>query len=208
MNSLKVQDDTHKSAYGQRGRCHSSDSRREDNIFHEAWKKTPGGMNGLVITLAVFSTASWMLFNFSFTSNLSGELLRTRRDLFVAILTLSIICNVFALLFFVSFFRASSTDPGRIPDSPPWNQVDPNSIASSSLESKKAGGPRFCRYERRYKPDRAHHCSQYALMTSLNSYSIGVSDAHYEWTITVRGLITVSAFGITSFSSSRYSTAL
>jgi hypothetical protein len=116
-------------------------------------------MNGLIISLAAFSGIVWVLFNFSYTSNLSGTLLEARQDIFVIILSLSIIVNLTALMFFISFFRASTTSPGRIPDAPPWNQIDPTKKLSSS-ESKKTGGPRYCRYERKFKPDRSHHCSQ------------------------------------------------
>lgn len=116
-------------------------------------------MNGLIIGLATFSGAIWAVFNFSFTSNLTPVVRELRPDLFVIILSLSVLTNITSLLFFISFFRASATSAGQIPDSPPWNQVDPNK-KSSSAESKKTGGPRYCRYERKYKPDRAHHCSQ------------------------------------------------
>ena len=116
-------------------------------------------MNGLAVALTAFSITAWILFNFSFTSNLSGVLFHTRQDLFVAILILSILTNLICFIYLISLYRASVTDPGRIPDSPPWNQVQKEN--GSALESKKSGGPRFCRYERKYKPDRAHHCSQY-----------------------------------------------
>lgn len=80
-----------------------------------------------------------------------------RLDVFIVILTLSIITNTFSMLYGISFFRTSVTSPGRVPDEPPWNRVS-ESDELKVLESKKHGGVRFCRWCRLTKPDRAHHC--------------------------------------------------
>lgn len=80
-----------------------------------------------------------------------------RQDVFVLILSLSVITNVFSILYGISFFRTSVTSPGRVPDAPPWNSVK-DSDDLRVLESKRRGGVRFCRWCRLTKPDRAHHC--------------------------------------------------
>lgn len=80
-----------------------------------------------------------------------------RQDIFILILTLSVVSNVFAILYGISFFRTSVTSPGRVPDCPPWNSVK-ESDELRVYESKKTGGIRFCRWCRLTKPDRAHHC--------------------------------------------------
>jgi hypothetical protein len=119
----------------------------------------PSTMNALLTGLSIFSVIVCSLFNFSLTGSLNRELMRERPDFFSAILTLSIITNVFILLYFISFFRASTTSPGRIPDRPPWNLVSPGDDMKTA-EAKRSGGKRYCRYERKFKPDRCHHCSQ------------------------------------------------
>jgi len=116
-------------------------------------------MNVLVVSLTTFSIILWGLFNFAFTSAISPQLFRFKRELFFLILSLSIITNLSILLFFYSFFRTSVTSPGRIPEVPPWNLVSPSDTRHTT-EAKRSGGPRYCRYERKYKPDRSHHCSQ------------------------------------------------
>ena len=116
-------------------------------------------MNALVICLSTFSAGIWALFNFAFTSCLNATMYKERPDIFAIILSLSIVTNITSALFFISFFRASSTSPGRIPDTPPWNLVAPVNEFKLA-ETKKSGGPRYCRYDRKYKPDRCHHCSQ------------------------------------------------
>lgn len=111
-----------------------------------------GGLIGLSVTIVT-------LFNFAFTSAINREIMHYRGDIFYAVLILGIITNLFAALFFLSFFRASVTSPGRIPDFPPWNLVNPTEDLKA-VEAKRGGGERFCRHEGKYKPDRCHHCSQ------------------------------------------------
>lgn len=116
-------------------------------------------MNAFVVGLGIFSLMVWILFNFAFTSNLSGSLLQRQPDLFTVIISLSVITNITVVLFFISFFRASATAPGRVPDRPPWNSISAEDALYNN-EAKKSGGRRYCRYDRKYKPDRCHHCSQ------------------------------------------------
>ena len=116
-------------------------------------------MNGLVIALTTFSITAWLMFNFAFTSNLNESLLDARPDIFTVMSTLSIVTNIMVIMYFISFYRASVTSPGRVPDAPPWNLIDPADQAPAR-EVKKSGGKRYCRYDRKYKPDRTHHCSQ------------------------------------------------
>ena len=79
-------------------------------------------------------------------------------EVFWLVLFLSIVTNFHAILYCVSFFRASNVSPGRIPDEPPWNVISSDEDLVKLTESKRGGGVRFCRWCRLIKPDRAHHC--------------------------------------------------
>lgn len=64
----------------------------------------------------------------------------------------------FAVVMFIwSFYQTLVTDPGGIPDTREWKIApDPLKIRERDLD----GQLRFCKYERKYKPDRCHYCSQ------------------------------------------------
>eukprot|EP00930_Biecheleria_cincta_P068240 TRINITY_DN5548_c0_g1_i1.p1 TRINITY_DN5548_c0_g1~~TRINITY_DN5548_c0_g1_i1.p1 ORF type:complete len:392 (+),score=61.40 TRINITY_DN5548_c0_g1_i1:166-1341(+) len=58
----------------------------------------------------------------------------------------------------ICYLRAMFTGPGQIPAGDEhWNTYA-SSIPIFLMETKKAGGRRYCRWCDKYKPDRAHHC--------------------------------------------------
>lgn len=63
--------------------------------------------------------------------------------------------HILVFLFIWSFYKTYIVDPGTIPDTHEW-LVDPD---VSKIKEREANGElRFCPYEQKYKPDRAHYC--------------------------------------------------
>jgi len=60
----------------------------------------------------------------------------------------------FYFLLTIAFAQAALTAPGDVPDSPEWSSLG----NVKTLEAKRTGDRRYCKWCDKYKPDRAHHC--------------------------------------------------
>lgn len=70
----------------------------------------------------------------------------------------SLIFHALMFLTLSSFYRAATTNPGGVPQGAEWRT--PSRPPPGLQERKRGTGePRWCRHERCYKPDRAHHSS-------------------------------------------------
>lgn len=65
-------------------------------------------------------------------------------------------CLLFSCLA-TSYARAALTSPGAIPDSSEW-LYGSGAETTKTLESKRSGQRRYCKWCEKYKPDRGHHC--------------------------------------------------
>jgi hypothetical protein len=81
-----------------------------------------------------------------------------RACILLSLLLLLVTCTL------ISLFKASVTDPGKIPDTAEWEIVIEDFSESSSenftTEKRKDGLLRTCKYCLVKKPDRCHHCKQ------------------------------------------------
>lgn len=63
--------------------------------------------------------------------------------------------HILMFLFIWSFYKTYKVDPGGVPDTHEW-LVEPD---VNKIKEREANGElRFCAYEQKYKPDRAHYC--------------------------------------------------
>lgn len=65
--------------------------------------------------------------------------------------------QVLALLVGITYIQVSFTDPGGVPSTIEWLYSGAEH-AISSVETKKTGQMRHCKWCGKYKPDRCHHC--------------------------------------------------
>lgn len=68
------------------------------------------------------------------------------------------IVQILLVLWLITFYRASTTSPGTVPDIPEYRTV--GQTETKSYEVKMSGARRHCKWCDRYKPDRCHHCRQ------------------------------------------------
>lgn len=71
----------------------------------------------------------------------------------------TVIFNFIFGLFSLSYTLSVITPPGTIPDDPLWIEGGDN-LKDHTVERKKEGNTRHCKWCNKYKPDRAHHCRQ------------------------------------------------
>eukprot|EP00929_Paragymnodinium_shiwhaense_P027010 TRINITY_DN15955_c0_g1_i1.p1 TRINITY_DN15955_c0_g1~~TRINITY_DN15955_c0_g1_i1.p1 ORF type:complete len:573 (+),score=96.75 TRINITY_DN15955_c0_g1_i1:114-1721(+) len=66
----------------------------------------------------------------------------------------SLMFHAIVFMSLVGYYRAMSTDPGTVPDTPEWK-----TFARQAGEQKTSGGSaKWCKKANCYKPDRAHSC--------------------------------------------------
>jgi len=71
--------------------------------------------------------------------------------------------NLLSVMLALSYYRAISTSAGTVPDTPEWkSDLEVHATAASAtpttVETKRSGARRFCKWCSKYKPDRCHHC--------------------------------------------------
>jgi len=68
--------------------------------------------------------------------------------------------HVFLALLLVTYFRAMFAKPGTIPNTPQWklSGADGAKYETVTVETKRTGQRRHCKWCAKYKPDRTHHC--------------------------------------------------
>jgi palmitoyltransferase len=67
-----------------------------------------------------------------------------------------VIFNILVACIWVSYARACSTDPGRVPTN--WQPNDAKQEVSASAADKAIARQRYCRKCDAVKPPRSHHC--------------------------------------------------